>query len=595
MVHPLRIQGLAVAAVLAMGSAIASAQPADPPSPKESTEQVTDLEKAMDREADQAALSAELFYEILVGEMAARDGALVDAQALMMEAARSSNSEKLYRRATDLAVQSRSADRALRNARAWLEAFPESRDANRAMLRLLVATNRVADSASYLRREVELTPAANRSATYLAITQLYNNASDKPLAADVVEQALTVDLKDPKNGPMAWAAIGHMRLVANQKAAALQALQNGESLSPNSGATALLAMELLESGSTEVEPLVQQYLQKNSSPQMRLAYARVLLGQKRNADAKAQLKALTKASPEFPEGWAILSSLQLQDNELDAAQASIAQFEVLVPKVPEGVGRNAAQAQLYLLQADLAEKQKRYQDADAYLQKIPDAANLLSVQARRADLLARQGKIGQAQELIRAVPATGPNQTRLKQVAEVQLLRDAGLSQQAYALQSEMQKQAPEDVELAYDTALLAEKAGNTDEMERLLRDIIARKPDFQHAYNALGYSYAERNIKLDEAQALIQKALDLQPGDPFITDSLAWVHFRRGQLDEAAKLLEQAYATRQDPEIAAHFGEVLWAQNKRDRAVQVWRQGLQADSKNATLLETLKRLNVKP
>ena len=169
------------------------------------------------------------------------------------------------------------------------------------------------------------------------------------------------------------------------------------------------------------------------------------------------------------------------------------------------------------------------------------------------------------------------------------------MTQQAYALQSEMQKQAPEDVELAYDTALLAEKAGNTDEMERLLRDIIARKPDFQHAYNALGYSYAERNIKLDEAQALIQKALDLQPGDPFITDSLAWVHFRRGQLDEAAKLLEQAYATRQDPEIAAHFGEVLWTQNKRDRAVQVWRQGLQAYNKNATLLETLKRLNVKP
>ena len=583
-----------MAAALVMGSAIASAQPADPPPSQDQTEQASDLDKAMDREADQAALSAELFYEILLGEMAARDGALVDAQALMMEAARSSNSEKLYRRATDLAVQSRSADRALRNARAWLDAFPDSRDANRAMLRLMVATNRIADSGTYLRREVELTPADKRPATYLAITQLYNSASDKSLAADVVEQAFSVDLKDPKNGPTAWAAIGHMRLVADQKPAALQALQNGESLSPNSAPTALLAMELLESGSAEVEPLVQKYLQKNPSPQIRLAYARVLLGQKRAADAKTQLKAITKESPEFPEAWAILASLQLQDNELDAAQASIAQFELLAPKVPEGVGRNAAQAQLNLLQADLAEKQKRYQDADAYLQKIPDAANLLSVQARRADLLAKQGKVAQGQELIRAVPASGPNQVRLRQIAEVQLLRDAGLSQQAFELQSQIQKQAPEDVELAYDTALLAEKAGNTDEMERLLRDIITRKPDFQHAYNALGYSYAERNIKLDEAQQLIQKALDLQPGDPFITDSLAWVYFRRGQFDEAEKLLVQAYATRQDAEIAAHLGEVLWAQNKRDRALQIWRQGLQTDSKNATLLETLKRLNVK-
>ena len=584
-----------MATALAMGSAIASAQPADPPPKVDRTEQATELEQSMEREGNQAALSAELFYEILVGELAAQEGALNDAQALMMEAARSSNNEKLYRRATELAVQSRSGDRALRNARAWLEAYPESRDANRAVLRILVAMNRIADSASYLRREVELTPATNRSATFLAITQLYNNASDKSLAADVVEQALEIDFKDPKNGPMALAAVGHMRLVADQKQAALQALQNGAKLSPDSGAIALLAMELLESGSNEVEPLVKRYLEKNASPQLRLTYARVLLGQKRNADAKAQLQLITRESPEFPEAWVILANLQLQDNELDAADTSLAQFGALLPKLPDGVGRNAGAAQLYLLKAELAEKRKRYDEADDYLQRIPDAANLLSVQARRADMLARQGKVQEGRALIQATPATGPNQKRLKQIAEVQLLRDAGLNQEAYTLQAALQSQSPNDVELAYDTALLAEKAGKFDEMERLLRDIIKRKPDFKHAYNALGYSYADRNIKLEEAQALIQKALDMQPGDPFITDSLAWVHFRRGNLPEAEKLLEQAYATRQDAEIAAHLGEVLWTQGKQDRALLVWRQGLKEDSSNDTLLETLKRLNAKP
>ncbi|MBV8250405.1 MAG: tetratricopeptide repeat protein [Comamonas sp.] len=595
MVHPLRFQGLAVAAALAMGSAIANAQPADPPLPQDTIEQSVDLDQAMERENEQAALSAELFYEILVGEMAAREGALADAQALMMEAARTSNSEQLYRRATELAVQSRSGDRALRSARAWLEAFPESRDANRAVLRILVALNRISDSASYLRREVQLTPAANRSATFLAITQLYNNATDKPLAADVVEQALEDELKDPKNGPMAWAAIGHMRLIADQKPAALQALQNGEQLGPDSGAVALLGMELLESGSTEVEPLVLRYLKKNPSAQMRMAYARVLLDQKRNADAKEQLKTITSEAPEFPEAWAVLASLQLQDNELDAAQNSIQQFGTVLPALPQGVGRNAGQSQYYLLQADLAEKRKRYDEADSYLQRIPDAANLLSIQARRAEMLARQGKIQEGRALIQAVPATGPNQQRLKRLAEVQLLRDAGLSHEAYGLQAALQKEAPDDVELAYDTAMLAERVGKYDDMEKLLRGIIERKPDFQHAYNALGYSYAERNIKLDEAQTLIQKALDMQPGDPFITDSLAWVHFRRGNLAEAEKLLEQAYATRQDAEIAAHLGEVLWTQGKHDQARKIWRQGLQADGDNSTLRETLKRLNATP
>lgn len=584
-----------MAAVVAMGSAIASAQTVDPPSRQDKIEQSTDLEQAAERENEQAALSAELFYEILVGEMAAQEGALTDAQALMMEAARSSNNEKLYRRATELAVQSRSGDRALRNARAWLEAYPESRDANRAVLRILVAMNRIADSGSYLRREVELTPQANRSATFLAITQLYNNASDKPLAADVVEQALEIDFKDPKNGPMAWAAIGHMRLIAGQKPAALQALQNGAKLGPESGAVALLAMELLESGSAEVEPLVKRYLEKNHSPQLRLTYARVLLGQKRNADAKTQLQLITREAPEFPEAWVMLANLQLQDGELDAADVSLTQFSSLLPKLPEGVGRAAGESQLYLLRADLAEKRQRYDEADIYLQRIPDAANLLSVQARRADLLARQGKVKEARALIQAIPANGPNQKRLKQIAEVQLLRDAGLNQEAYALQAQLLSQAPDDVELAYDTALLAERAGNFSEMERLLRDIIKRKPDFKHAYNALGYSYADRGIKLEEAQTLIQTALDMQPGDPFITDSLAWVHFRRGNLDEAEKLLEQAYATRQDAEIAAHLGEVLWAQGKQDRAQLIWRQGMKADSSNDTLLETLKRLKVTP
>lgn len=584
-----------MAAVLAMGSAIASAQTADPPSQQDKIEQSTDLEQAAERENEQAALSAELFYEILVGEMAAQEGALTDAQALMMEAARSSNNEKLYRRATELAIQSRSGDRALRNARAWLQAYPESRDANRAVLRILVVMNRIADSASYLRREVELTPQANRSATFLAITQLYNNASDKPLAADVVEQALEIDLKDPKNGPMAWAAIGHMRLIAGQKPAALQALQNGAKLGPESGAVALLAMELLESGSAEVEPLVKRYLEKNHSPQLRLTYARVLLGQKRNADAKTQLQLITREAPEFPEAWVMLANLQLQDGELDAADVSLTQFSSLLPKLPEGVGRAAGESQLYLLRADLAEKRQRYDEADIYLQRIPDAANLLSVQARRADLLARQGKVKEARALIQAIPANGPNQKRLKQIAEVQLLRDAGLNKEAYALQAQLLSQAPDDVELAYDTALLAERAGNFSEMERLLRDIIKRKPDFKHAYNALGYSYADRGIKLEEAQTLIQTALDMQPGDPFITDSLAWVHFRRGNLDEAEKLLEQAYATRQDAEIAAHLGEVLWAQGKQDRAQLIWRQGMKADSSNDTLRETLKRLKVTP
>lgn len=581
-----------MAAALALGSAASWALPGKNAAAIEA-QAAEPAAAAADAEEERAALNAELFYEILVGEIAASEGALTDAQAMMMEAARTSGNEQLYRRGTELALQSRSGERALANARAWLQAFPESRDANRYALQILVALNRIADSASHLQREIALTPAPSKPATYLAITQLYNNARDKALAADVVEQAMADETSDPVSGPLAWATIGHMRLGAGQKAAAMQAVHKAQALTPDTGAIALLSMELLEAGVADAEPIVQRYIAKNPSPQLRMAYARVLLGQQRQAEARQQLEAIAADSPDYPEAWATLAGLQLQAGEIEKAQASAEQLGRLVPQIPAGVARSAAQSQYYLLLAQVAEKQGRYAEADALLRRIDDAPNLLSVQARRASLLARQGKLKEARALIEAVPASGPSQQRLKRLAEVQLLRDAGQHAQAYALQSQLQKQDPDDAELAYDTALLAERTGNFDDMEKLLRGIIARKPDFQHAYNALGYSFAERGIHLQEAEQLVRKALDMSPGDPFITDSLAWVKFRQGNVQQALQLLEDAYAARPDVEIAAHLGEVLWASGQQERAREIWRQGMASNPDNSTLRETLQRLGV--
>jgi Flp pilus assembly protein TadD len=131
--------------------------------------------------------------------------------------------------------------------------------------------------------------------------------------------------------------------------------------------------------------------------------------------------------------------------------------------------------------------------------------------------------------------------------------------------------------------------------MERLLRQVIEQKPDYYHAYNALGYSLADRGQRLPEARELIKKALEFAPNDPFITDSLGWVEFRAGNREEAARILEGAFKARPDPEIAAHFGEVLWSLGRQDQAKNIWKQGLQLNAQNDTLLQTLKRLRVTP
>jgi Flp pilus assembly protein TadD len=182
----------------------------------------------------------------------------------------------------------------------------------------------------------------------------------------------------------------------------------------------------------------------------------------------------------------------------------------------------------------------------------------------------------------------------LKITAEVQLLRDSNQYKGAYELLSQAAERNSDDFDLLYDLAMVTERLGNLDEMERLLRRVIAGKPQYQHAYNALGYSLAQRNTRLPEARQLILKALEFSPDDPFITDSLGWVEFRSGNMAEALRILEGAFKARPDAEIAAHLGEVLWAMGRRDQAVNIWKEGAQINAENETLRETLKRVRVK-
>ena len=129
--------------------------------------------------------------------------------------------------------------------------------------------------------------------------------------------------------------------------------------------------------------------------------------------------------------------------------------------------------------------------------------------------------------------------------------------------------------------------------MEASLRQVMTLSPSQHHAYNALGYSLAERNVRLPEALTLIEKALQLAPNDPYIMDSLGWVQFRMGRLTESEKTLRQAYGLRADPEIAVHLGEVLWKLGQKDEAQKFWREARNKDPKSDTLKSTLARLNV--
>ena len=545
--------------------------------------------------ASASALDAELFYQLLLGEINARGSEPGAGYALVLDAARKTNDPALYQRAVDMAFQSRSGDAALQAARAWKLAYPQSREANRHVLQILVALNRVTESVEPLKSDIALADAKERNAALSVIPRNYSRVSDKKLAAGVVEQALADHLANPATGAAAWTAVGRMRLAAGDAPGALEGARRGQTVNARAEGPAMLALDLMDPKQPQAEQIVRKYLEGKPLPELRMGYARALLDGKRYAQAAQQLQIVTTEKPDFAEAWLVQGTLQVQDNQFSAAEASLKRYVELAQSQRSSEERSRGLAQAYLSLSQVAEKRKDYALAGAWLDKIENSQDLVSAQNRRASILARQGKLDEARKLLRSLPERNPGDARMKLMAEIQLLRDHKLYKPAYDLLTEAAAKDPRDTDLIYDQAMMAEKLGNLTEMERLLRQVIAVKPDYHHAYNALGYSFADRNIRLAEAKQLIQKALEYAPGDPFISDSLGWVEFRMGNRDEALRILDTAYKARPDPEIAAHLGEVLWSLGQRDRAQTIWKEGLLLDNENETLQATLKRLRVKP
>ncbi|MCM2253132.1 MAG: tetratricopeptide repeat protein [Ramlibacter sp.] len=561
--------------------------------------QAAPAQTAANAEPDQAAgatrLDAELFYQLLLGEINARGTEPAAGYSLILDAARRINDPSLYQRAVEIAFQSRSGDSALQAATAWKQAFPESREANRYVLQILVALNRVADTVEPLRTELALAGSKEVDAVLGSVPRTYSRVSDKKLAAEVVEKALGDYLAKPATGAAAWTAVGRTRLAAGDFAGALDAATRGQAVNARAEAPALLGLELMDPKLPAAEAIVRRYLQGQPLPELRMGYARALLDAQRYVEAGQQLKLVTAEKPDYPEAWLVQGTLQLQDNQDAAAEASLKRYLELAQAQRSGEERSRGLAQAYLSLARLAEKRKDYQLAGAWLDRIENQQELVAAQNRRASILARQGKLEQARQLLRALPERSAEDKRMKITSEVQLLREHKQLKAAYDLLAQATAEPPLDADLLYEQAMVAEKMGDLPDMERLLRRIIAEKPDYHHAYNALGYSLADRNLRLPEAKELIQKALSFAPDDPFISDSLAWVEFRMGNRAEALRILTNAYQSRPDAEIAAHLGEVLWSLGQRDRAQAIWKEGLLLNNESETLLETLQRLGVKP
>jgi tetratricopeptide (TPR) repeat protein len=566
-----------------------------------------------------SAIDAETFYKILLAELNLLDDEPRIGFALILDSARKNKDAALFDRAITIALQSRSGESALTAARAWQLALPESVDAARYVLQLLLALNRIDQTQAAATAYLELfktKSAVERTQAFSVVADIFLNTKDKVAAAKSIE-ALTNGndyLTNPATKSLVLVTLGRARLAAGDASSALEAAKLAQAADPSSPEPVLLAIALMANKEAAAEQLVKQYLDNRNiqtKPEVRLAYSRVLVSNSRFSEALAQAQQLSVDSPAFAPGWLVLGTLQYQESDdknnasSDAAQASLKKYIALTDALP-AEQRNAGQSRAFTLLAQMAENNKDYDAAKTWLDKIESAENAetaLATQIRKASLLAKRGQMNEALALVDDFPESSPEVARAKLNAQVQLLRDNKQFARAYdlltkAINEEQTKPKPDVLAVAdlnYDLAMLAEKMDKLTDMEQLLKEVIAAKPDHHHAYNALGYSLAERGLRLPEAKELIKKAVALAPDDPYIADSLGWVEFKMGNLAEAQRVLENAYKSKPDAEIAAHLGEVLWKQGLKDRATTVWKEGFKLNNSNDTLLETLKRFGVNP
>lgn len=544
--------------------------------------------KKPDPSLPDVTLNEELMFQILSSEIAFQRGQWQSAYVTLISAAQSTRDPRLAKRAAEFAVTARSPIDALKAVRLWIELAPQSDEALQNYLSLVVLTDNLGEIEPVLTQRLQAAPPQTRGPLLLQMQRMIGRAKDKAAAFALIER-LAAPYGDTMESHIALAQaaaanndIGRARSEAD---AALQIKPDSE--------LAILTQAQMTADPTQATAAIEEFLRKYPKARdVRIAYARSLVEKKQYDAARIQFERLLKDQPDNLNTILALGLLNAQTSHPKEAEQYLGRYVTLLSK-NENQDRDPTQALLVLSQ--LAEERNDLPAAIKWLDQIDSGDAYLGAQVRRAQLTAKTGDIAGARQILKDTDANGESAQIRLILAESQILRDANQPQASFDVLKEGLTRFPDNVDLLYDQAMAADKLNDLDVMESSLRKIMRLAPDNQQAYNALGYSLADRNVRLPEALELITKALTLAPEDPFITDSLGWVQFRLGRLAEAEATLAHAYTLRADTEIGMHLGEVLWTEGKQDAARTVWRNALAKDPNNEALNSTLKRLNVKP
>src|SRR5258706_5951417 len=506
--------------------------------------------------------------------MAAQRGDTEGALAVFHRLARELKDPAIARRAVETAIRARAFGPALESATLLLELDPESSLAREIIAALLANEGNLAKAQDRLGLLLAKNP--NRGPIVMQLSDLLAKFPDKAATLAATQSIVEPYLRTPE----AHYAIGVAALVAGKVDLAARQADEALAIQPAWEQGAILKAQVLRKASpNDVLPFYEQFVAAHPrSQEVRMQLGRELAAERKLAEAREQFREAEKLTKSDPQAAYAIGLLSLQLEEYLEAQVAFTRALKQGYREPTSI---------YLGLGQAAEGMKRYEEAIGWYQKV-EAGDWVRAQLKIATLIARQQGLAAGREYLQRIEArTEDDSIQMIQV-EAQLLRDAKAWNETYEMLSHAVAKYPNSFELLYDRAMAAERIDRLDVLEADLRKVIKMKPDYAHAYNALGYTLADKTKRLTEAKDLIEKADKLQPDDPFILDSLGWVYFRMGQMQEAIKHLQTAYGQRPDPEIAAHYGEVLWSAGNHDEARKIWNAALSENPNHETLLAVM-------
>ena len=530
-------------------------------------------------ERPEIELTEDVLYKLLLAEIAGQRGQLDIAVENYMDLARQTRDPEVIGRATRIAVYARDDQSAREAAQLWLEIDPNNPDAHQVLAVMAVRDGNIDEALAHLESILNFSNGLLNQKLWM-IANLLGKEKDQEIVKNIMEKLMVDHYEDPE----ALYAYAHVMARMGDIKRSQELLENVLELVPDNQNAITSYISILQkqgNPNAAVEWIEQTLNEKQDNFELRMIYARLLTDVKRFKEASEQFKILLNQDPDNTDSLYALGLLSLQMQQLDESKKYFQHLLELEHQVDE--------SSYYL--GRISEEQGDYENANVWYEGVQQGENYFDAQIRKAMLLSKQGKVEEARNHIKNIRAQGKEQESMLIQAEGEIL----VEQKRYTDAINIYNEAlldNYDPDLLYARAMLAEKMDRLDILEQDLRAILERDPANAQALNALGYTLADRTERYDEAYALIKRALEISPNDFYILDSMGWVLYRLGRLEESVEFLNKALKERKDPEIAAHLGEVLWVKGDRDAAKEIWETALQETPEDDRLLDVINRFN---